>query len=82
MLLKEFKMLSAVFVFVLVAGLVFMLQSHSEENAYSEIAYIDEFQVVAVEDEQTDIKETDVPSEQFAALSPVGEMAELLGFMK
>ena len=72
MSLKEFKMLSAVFVFVLVAGLFFMLQSHSKENIHSEIIYIDEFQIINTGDEQKDVMETDVPSERYAGGSSMG----------
>ncbi|WP_020008600.1 hypothetical protein [Salinicoccus albus] len=73
MSLKEFKMLSAVFVFVLVSGLFFMLQSHSKENIHSEIIYIDEFQIIDTGDEQKDIMETGVPPERYAGGSSRGD---------
>ncbi|WP_411844134.1 hypothetical protein [Salinicoccus sp. HZC-1] len=82
MTLKEFQMLSTVFVFVVVAGLIFMLQSHSGENVHSDVAYIDEYQVVAFEDEQKEIEETDVPSEHYAEQSTMDHLVELIGYIK
>lgn len=82
MILKEFQMLSTIFIFVLVAGLVFMLQSHDEKNIHSDVAYIDEFQVVSFEDEQTMAGETDVPDERNAEHSRMDQLVELIGFIK
>lgn len=75
-------MLSTVFVFVLAAGLIFMLQSHDEANIHSDVAYIDEYQVVTFEDEQTEIEETDVPAEHMAETSRMDHLVELIGFIK
>lgn len=82
MTLKEFQMLSTVFAFVLVAGLIFMIQSHNEENIHSDVAYIDEFQVVSFEDEQNTYEETDVPDERYAEHTRMDQLVELIGFIK
>ncbi len=82
MTVKEFQMLSTIFVFVLVTGLIFMLQSHNEENIHSDVAYIDEFQVVSFEDEQTAVEETDVPAEPDAEHTRMDQLVELIGFIK
>ncbi|KKK35354.1 hypothetical protein WN59_00510 [Salinicoccus sediminis] len=82
MTLKEFQMLSTVFIFVLVAGLIFMLQSHAATNAHSDVAYIDEFQVVTFEDEQNSKDKTDVPDKEYAESSRMDQLVELIGFIK
>ncbi|HIW11934.1 MAG TPA: hypothetical protein H9891_02010 [Candidatus Salinicoccus stercoripullorum] len=82
MTLKEFQMLSTVFIFVLVAGLIFMLQSHDATNAHSDVAYIDEFQVVTFEDEKNSKDETDVPDEAYAESTRMDQLVELIGFIK
>ncbi|WP_017548595.1 hypothetical protein [Salinicoccus carnicancri] len=82
MTLKEFQMLSTVFIFVLVAGIIFMLQSHDTTNTHSDVAYIDEFQVVTFEDKKNSKDETDVPDEDYAENSRMDQLVELIGLIK
>ncbi|MFC3419635.1 hypothetical protein ACFOLA_09125 [Salinicoccus hispanicus] len=82
MTIKEFKLLSAIFAFALVAGLIFMFDSHKIENTHSNIVYIDEFEVVTEEAPMTAEKETDVPEEQYTERTHIDHMMEMIGLIE
>ena len=79
---KEFKLLSAIFAFALAAGLIFMFDSHNTENAYSDIVYIDEYEVVTEADMLDPAEETHVPDEQYAERTHMDQLMEMIGFIK
>ncbi|CAM2747755.1 MULTISPECIES: hypothetical protein [Salinicoccus] len=82
MKVKEFKLLSAIFAFALVAGLIFMFDSHNTENAHSDIVYIDEYEVVTEMDIMEPDDETPVPDEQYAERTHMDQLMEMIGFIK
>ncbi|GAB3070315.1 hypothetical protein ACFOU0_09265 [Salinicoccus sesuvii] len=82
MTMKELKLLSAIFAFALVAGLIFMFDSHKIENTHSNVVYIDEFEVITEESPMVAEEETDVLEEHYKERTPIDQMMELIGLIE
>lgn len=82
MTIKELKLLSAIFAFALVAGLIFMFDSHKIENTHSNVVYIDEFEIVTEESPMMAEEETDVPEERYRERTHIDHMMEMIGLIE